>query len=249
MKNLIVSGDSFCASTAADSWLKNKELNNQFNVKAAGFSGQSWWHSRRWLLKELQHINPADTVIVFFHTEANRLPAAGNYPLGIRAIYEYNKDINFVKNFKPEFRPQDPAALYQVAQNFVESEMYDPEFYTWAQESFVRELCHYTKEFYRVLHFCSVGGKVKRQWFDLSVNGLLCPTILRTVSMAEFSQSTSESKMSFADNRSNHFNSINNNNLAQFILNLIALPDANASVSIDTSSWALVSPNIVSEIK
>ena len=78
-KNLLITGDSFCA--VRDMWpLQFCTLLGNYSLCGTGFSGCSWWSSRKEIIKYLKIKNNIHTLVVL-HTEPNRMPSDKDLPI------------------------------------------------------------------------------------------------------------------------------------------------------------------------
>lgn len=185
MKNLIVVGDSFSSYDKGWPRILAKELN--LNLVCYGAGGQPWWDARNFITNLAPSILENAEIIVFAHTNAERLPTL-------------NKDIGKINHYKkPETEIESAIQLYYKYIN-------EPNFLIWAQEQWFEEiartwrhkkLCH--------LHCFPWSVSISKSLTGLNVTTNLAALSLNEIGATEFNL--------FNDSRKNHFNEHNNTQL------------------------------------
>lgn len=191
--NLIVVGDSFCAS--ANAWPAELARLLNLTLISHGQGGQSWWNARKFINSLNTQIIEQTDVIVFVHTNADRIPT-------------HNENIGLINHSAQPVNEIDHAvALYFKY-------IHDPEFLNWAQRSWFLEINQRWGN-KKIVHLHSFPWTIPNS--DL-LTGLNVTTNLCSISLNELGAERLEL---FADNRSNHLNAHNNSQLAQQLANLI----------------------------
>jgi hypothetical protein len=242
---LLIVGDSFCVNrTSPASWVNIlKNLYPKSKITGKGFSGQSYWHQRRWFLENFSK-NPENTSIIFCHTSALRLPCFRDVPITpwVLSIDDPSSKSNELLNYDEDNR------IYNLARSFYSSELYDERFYIWTNEKWYHELSTLTKNFSKVIHLFGFDFKEDKKPM-LQKNSILCTTLLRSLSVAELGCNESMPlSMVFGgpDPRVNHFNSHNNIQLALFLKNVLDDTKLGSIVKIkNLSEWDLKDKNLV----
>lgn len=235
--NLLITGDSFCEHRHRGSW--PFYLQQYYNIHLKGFGGQSWWHSRRWLLKNMPS-DQSNTVLIFFHTSPFRLPAIKNVaitPWIMRVKSESGRQSELSESDDPD------GSLAEAAVKFYSSELFVQEFYIWAQESFIQQLAAESANFKKVIHFTSVGGLSQDAIKSLvTSNSVVCTSVLKEWSMAE----TGETLFGGPDKRLNHFNQHNNIAFSKYVHQLIEHQATGTQVQINNiADWDLSKPELI----
>lgn len=212
MSNIIVVGDSFCASKSyADGWpaLLAKQLNLNLICNAA--SGQHWWATKNFL----QSISKTDwdqtEVIVFVHTFVNRIP-------------NLNQDLALVRynNLKYSNELDLAVGLYYKY-------IHDDGFMSWAQQAWFTEINQqWTRP--KTIHL---------HGFDQSLtscnllSGVHLVPDLTSISLQELDNKDIWNLRD--DGRLNHFSKENNGVLAEQIYNIIG--NANGTYQFDLTKF------------
>ena len=131
-KDILIIGDSFCRSRKNPvDWpvILTKNLISQekekVTVRGKGFSGASWWSTRKLLLKELEVHTPK--ILVITHTEAQRIPNDENFSLNSSSVFDEHNIENI------------PGDLKTAAQLYYKS-LFSIDFHIWAQKQWFLEL-------------------------------------------------------------------------------------------------------------
>ena len=130
MKNIYVSGDSFCYDRSPDSWVTLLSNNLNSNLSGQGFPGYGWWITRNNLInfKKNDPIKWADTeLFVFCHTGPDRLLSTV-YPRHYIKIPTKDKDL------ENQWRNID--LVNEVYYKY----LYEKKFHDWAMTSWFYEL-------------------------------------------------------------------------------------------------------------
>ena len=205
---IIIVGDSFCASRdkIGDWPVKLTDLLH-CELWGYGHSGTSWWASKKALLNEPAH-NKSTTIRIIVHTEPARLPNEHEYPINTGLLFAPCTDVKL----------DNQSKLIETAIEFYKSELYNENFYLWAQQAWIKELDEDT-EYYVTIHIPAFDVVdltcVKNGIFIIPGANLRS---LRALSDCEIGQSNWVGH----DTRSNHLGKKNNINLARALASIIS---------------------------
>ena len=195
MSNIIITGDSFCASPEAWPTRLADNLGLTLNCFTEG-SGQPWWTSRHWL----EHVHPhhlsETTVIVFAHTNAERIPTL-------------DPKIGKVDHTKP------PVTELEQAIHLYQKYLFDMHYSRWAQQAWFQEISQRYGHVQLVHLHCFPWSLSYRHL----LKGINITTNLAAVSLNELG---AEQFGFFDDQRSNHLNDHNNQSLADQLAEIIS---------------------------
>jgi len=197
MKNIIVVGDSFCASQ--ESWPTELAQQLGLNLVGQGIGGASWWPSRDFLMSLPQTVIDDTEVMVFAHTEASRTPTL-------------SLEVNRVNRSKP------PVTEIETAVHLYHKYISDMTFTNWAQQQWFLEIQRRWGH-KKICHLHSFPWSIKNQSDKEFGNSLIVMPNLTAVSLNEIS--AHNTNLLFVDQRHNHFNSHNNTMLAQELARMI----------------------------
>jgi hypothetical protein len=207
---ILIVGDSFCARRDKESdWPIKLSKLLSCELWGYGHPGTSWWSSRNTLLKEPVY-DKSTTIRIIVHTETARLPNDFNHAINTGLLFtEPGSDSDELKDYKD---------LREIAKAFYTSDLFSIEFYTWAQQAWIKELDADT-EYYATIHipaFDSVDLTcVKNGIFVIPGADLRS---LRALSDREIGESNWVGR----DTRSNHLSDENNINLANALAYIIS---------------------------
>jgi hypothetical protein len=211
LKNIIVVGDSFCRSTEA--WPRQLAELLNLNLINFGLGGGAWWSVKSFLQKiPLEQINDCE-VIVFAHTNAQRIPTT---------VEEINQ-VDF-SNLNLSNELDRAVGLYYKY-------IFDQDFLEWAQAKWFEEInnqWHNTK----VVHLFSFPQPQK----DV-LNGMKVSPSLAAISLDEIE---SKENNLCGDARSNHLSPENNKELSIQLSQLIGNYQI-GEVGLDVSKFNLLS--------
>ena len=194
MKNLIVVGDSFCASPG---WPQELARLLDLNLIVAGFPGQHWWSYRHFLDQTLEDkdLNNAE-VIVFAHTFTERIP-------------HLDPEIALCNKFDTNPKTEIGKAV-QLYYKYLENAPYAE----WAEEKWFEEINKkYSSRFKTVhLHVTHKSWEIRNLLGGMQVYPNLTALSLDEVGVDD---------ISFDDKRDNHFSNQNNLILAKQLSSLI----------------------------
>jgi hypothetical protein len=143
-RNLLVLGDSFCASrTKSTDWPVIVQNSLLINLRGQGFPGASWWSVRN---SFLQNISLSPKIAIFCHTEPNRIPHNEDWGLNYSSA-ELGKI--HVDNREDQPMPQE----FSVACKLYYKHLWYREYHNWAMTRWLCELDELTKDIEFVLHF------------------------------------------------------------------------------------------------
>lgn len=193
MKNIIIVGDSFCASSTGWPGLLAQKLN--LNLISHGQGGQPWWNAKKFLdVVDQSTINYAEYMI-FVHTNADRIPTS-NTKIGL---------VDHSVNSGTEIEN-----AIQLHYKYI----HDAEFLNWAQKQWFRDIGHRWAH-KKLVHLHSFPWSL--QHADL-LTGLNITTNLCSISLNELG---AEKLTLFNDQRNNHLNDHNNAELADQLAQLL----------------------------
>ena len=208
--NLIVVGDSFCSS--AEGWPSALADRLGLNLICHGIGGQPWWNAREFLIGlPDQNIEQAEH-LVFVHTNAERIPT-NNIQIGL---------VDQSANPKTEI---DKAI--QLYHKYI----HEMEFLNWAQQQWFLEI-NQRWSHKKIVHLHSFPWSIDH---GKLLSGLNIVTNLCSISLNELGADTFEL---FNDQRLNHLNNHNNNELACQLATLIQ-NYAQQTVQLDTNAFDL----------
>lgn len=187
---LTVVGDSFCSSASA--WPQQLANHLGLELNCFGQGGSAWWTVRDYLQKQPNQARDSK-VIVFVHTNADRLPTLDH------SLVSFNHSA-------------DPTTEAEVAVKLYYKYIHDPVFMDWAQRAWFKEIAA-TYINSTVVHLHSFPWSVELPQSGINVTTNLCALSLNELGKTEFDL--------FADSRPNHFNTANNAELAQQLSVLI----------------------------
>ncbi len=197
--NIIVVGDSFCSS--AQHW--PQQLADLLDLNLICYTegaGQSWWAARHWL----QHVHPAHlghtAVLVFAHTNAERIPT----------------DNPAIGQIDHSARPTTELA---TAVQLYHRHIFDLSYAQWAQAAWFQEISR-TWSHSKLVHLHSFPWSLDQRHH---LQGINITTPLAAVSLNELGATKFEL---FADTRPNHLNPHNNQALAQELSRIIGTATA-----------------------
>ena len=186
LKNIIVVGDSFCSSSAG--WPGRLAQHLNLSLINHGQGGQPWWNVRNFL-KNINEETLANTeVMIFAHTNAERIPT-NNTQLGL-----------IDHSAKPTTEIDTAIQLYYKY-------IHEPEFLNWAQQQWFLEI-NQRWGHKKIVHLHSFPWSVD---YGKSLSGLNIVTNLCSISLNELGVDKFEL---FNDQRANHLNDHNNTELA-----------------------------------
>jgi len=192
-KNLIVVGDSFCASN--DGWPQQLADTLGLNLICYGRGGESWWAVRKFLATlTADQINATQT-IVFVHTNAERIPTDNSKLV----TFDYQN---------PNLKDQEELAVHLYYKH-----VFNPEFMFWAQQQWFAEIEQQWKN-KQVLHLHSFPWTTQHKFSATTVLPSLCALSLNELGAETFSL--------INDVRPNHLNRYNNGILAHQLSEIIA---------------------------
>jgi hypothetical protein len=187
---LTVVGDSFCSN--AFGWPQQLADLLGLELNCWGQGGAAWWTVRDYLQKQPDQARSSQ-VIVFVHTNADRLPTLDH------SLVSFN-------------HAAEPTTEAETAVKLYYKYIHNPEFLAWAQAAWFEEISkNYSCPV--VVHLHSFPWSV-----DLPKSGINVTTCLAALSLNELGKTEFDL---FADNRPNHFNSHNNAELAQQLFALV----------------------------
>jgi len=216
MSHLIVVGDSFCSSGIGTSmWPDRLSLNLDLDLYNYGAVGQSWWPIRQFLGLLPDKVRDNCDAIVFVHTNADRVHLHVNNP-AISHISSITND--------------DEMA---TAMRLFYKHILNSDFQEWAQDQWFKELSEEWSHI-KMLHLHSFPWTVSKRHL---LKGMNVTTNLAALSLNEIDSDGLDLE---DDNRPNHFNKFNNDELARQLTNMIK-NYREGDVELDVSKFELKS--------
>ena len=210
MKNIIVVGDSFCASDSGWPGMLAQRLN--LTLINHGYGGQPWWNVRNFLNTIDQETLTNTEVMIFVHTNAGRIPTS-------------NSQIGHVDHSaEPKTEIDKTIQLYYKY-------IHEPEFLNWSQQQWFLEI-NQRWGHKKIVHLHSFPWSLE---YGKSLSGINISTNLCSISLNELGADKLEL---FDDTRPNHLNNRNNNELACQLSNLIQ-NYTQQTVQLDTDAFDL----------
>lgn len=194
MNNVIVLGDSYCSTIEGWPQTLSKLIGRNLVCFTQG-AGQSWWTARNWLLELDQSIIDQCDVMVFAHTNADRIPTS-------------NTIIGHINHCAPAATEQEKSI--QLYYKYI----HDPLFLRWAQQQWFKEISTMYGQKYLVHLHCfpwTLGDRHLLSGLNLTTN--LTALSLNELGAKEFGL--------YNDHRPNHFSEHNNAVLAMQLADLI----------------------------
>lgn len=197
MKNIIVAGDSFCASVG---WPEEVAKLLNLDLKKFGFGGASWWISAQAVATLPKDEIRNTDIVILCHTNAHRLPV---------------KDMEILRT---DFENIDNRNPKQLAVKLYWTYLFPPEvmqFYIWAQR-------HWFKELSEKFSHCRIINLhcFPQSWHDrVYLSGMNVSPSLTAISLNELGAGTMEILRNCG--RNNHLSESNNQKLANEIVRLI----------------------------
>jgi hypothetical protein len=193
-ENIIVVGDSFCS--AAEHW--PKILANLLDLNLICYTngaGQSWWDARNWLQSLPAESIDNASVMVFAHTNAERIPTT-------------DKQLGKIDHSAPA------QTEIQTAIKLYYKYIFEPPFMSWAQQQWFKEIGDLYGHKQLVHLHCFPWTLSQATW----LSGINITTNLTALSLNELG---AEQMTLFNDHRPNHLNEHNNHELAGQVAELI----------------------------
>lgn len=163
--DILIVGDSFAMHrdelTDWPRYLVNKLCNQNDKhrkIRGKGFTGCSWWSTRREIISEFSYSVPK--VLIITHTEMQRIPSDENFPLNTATVFNdeyYSK----YKHAKEDYVPLD---ILKAGQEYYRH-LFIQDFHMWAQQRWFNELDELASRYGvpYVIHLHSFDGWNKDQ--------------------------------------------------------------------------------------
>jgi hypothetical protein len=210
LKNIIIVGDSFCASTAG--WPSILAQRLDLSLVNHGQGGQPWWNARNFLNSIDQDTLTNTDVVVFVHTNSGRIPTS-------------NAQLGLVDH------SAEPKTEIDKAIQLYHKYIHEPEFLNWAQQQWFLEI-NQRWGHKKIVHLHSFPWSID---YGKLLSGLNIETNLCSISLNELGIDKLEL---FNDQRLNHLNDHNNNELACQLATLIQ-NYTQQTVQLDTNAFDL----------
>lgn len=230
MSNVIFIGDSYCASYQHRRGRLSKEYQPlvqnltyidhvadtlALEVYNYGFSGQSWYYSRRKFIDDITKnsaiLNDAD-LVVFCHTNSGRFNTT-NGKLGTQALP------NIVNNFKHTIEYSVEDLEISKALGMWQAYLVDHDFQNWAQYRWFEEIGEIFQDKKTVhLNCFPREGEALDKFCTLPGMIYTTPLICITLGESTGTDQEVEAQGAYGDFRPNHLNNYNNLVLSQIII-------------------------------
>jgi len=198
MKNIIITGDSFCYDQRPDAptpvWPRVLADLLGLSLHGQGFPGGHWWACRNYLIKLPKDVIDNADIMVFVHTNASRIPS-----------------------LDPQLVQGDPTARNTETEQAVylyHKYISDTLFAEWAQQRWFEEI---TRNWGHK-KLCHLHAFPWTMPYENSLSGLIAQPNLAALSLNELG---ADKFSLIADIRSNHFNPHNNQALARELARMI----------------------------
>ena len=214
MKNIIIVGDSFCVNSKG--WPEH--LAKLLNLKLInyGLGGGAWWSVNRFLLTLTQEQIDNSEIIIFVHTNAERIPTTV-------------EEINCINLLDLNLNNELERAV-SLHYKYI----HDSDFLCWAQSKWFEEINDRWSNI-KVIHLHSFPDSLIQRGHLL--RGMQIIPSLSTISLDEIA---AKDNILIGDMRINHLNTYNNTELAQQLFQLIGNYQV-GKVSLDISKFNLLS--------
>lgn len=197
MKNIVIAGDSYCASIG---W--PEQLADQLGLQLSkhGYGAASWWITRLSLARLPEETINNTEVIVLCHTHENRIPVS---------------DMEILQTDWENIDSKNPK---QLAVRLYWTHLYTPEFsqlFHWARYQWLKEVTEKFKHC-KIIHLHCFPWSVE---VTKDLKGLTVVPNLTSISLNELGAKTEQDIRNCG--RANHFNDHNNQALATELVRLI----------------------------
>jgi hypothetical protein len=244
MKHLIVIGDSFCAKRGdsyPNSWVTKLGEYTGREVHGIGIPGESWWKQHVWFANNLKNLPPPeDTVIVWSHTSAHRIPCEIDARVNPWVV-RIDKHTDASNDIEAKHDPD--GKLFHLARDFYQSPLYVEKFYAWAMVAWWKELAITLAPYKKVIHMFGFHDYCVSDQDRLV---LLAPNsiVVTEPSLGGISKCDSTSFAGgVGDTRMNHLSEHNNNQLALFLKDVVDNTPTNSTIKIDNfDQWKFEIP-------
>lgn len=217
-RKIFVIGDSYCHRRSIDSdWPVVLSSLLDAKLEGKGFPGQSFWHQRRWMLKNLDTVQSSD-IILICHTDTARLPCTSDFSIFPKLLNMNTSDaVISLSNLREPSKSQSEhfEKLHQLIIDFYKSELFVIDFYEYAWRMWLSELTGLTKHA-KVFHL-AFNDLVLAELKKSNVHGKVVTPALYRLSNREKSSWTGNAP----DSRRNHLSDENNIILANELFRLI----------------------------
>jgi hypothetical protein len=199
MKNIIITGDSFCYDQRHDApttvWPRALADQLGLALHGQGFPGGHWWACRNYLKKLPDHVFDTAEVMVFVHTNAGRVPSL---------------DPQMVQG-DPSARSTEPELAVYLYHKYIS----DTLFAEWAQQRWFEEI----SQTWGHKKLCHLHAFPWTTPYEHLLSGLIIQPNLAALSLNELG---TDKFSLISDTRSNHFNPHNNQALARELAHMIS---------------------------
>jgi len=208
-KNIIIIGDSFCASP--EGWPLKLAKQLKLNLINFGDSGAHWWSQRNFLYNNVSLSDKQNAeVIIFVHSSMDRIPSLNNRIKGME-------------------RDKSGTEL-ETAVSLYYKHIYDETFLSWVQDKWFDEInTEYTNG--KIIHLHSFPSSIDK--INL-LNGMNVTPDLLSLSLAEVGAS---SPNDIPLETLNHLNDYNNEELASQLTQFINNYQPSSVVELNTTHF------------
>ena len=151
-EDILIVGDSFASCrTLETDWPKIVtnhliKYTQYIQPMGKGFSGASWWSTKRFLEDYLKTHKPK--VVILTHTECQRIPSNENYSLNYGSVF--NAEV--YQKLKQKRDDEIPPYEVLIAGQSYYKYLYNQDFHQWAKIKWFEELDELTKNIPVVIH-------------------------------------------------------------------------------------------------
>lgn len=138
--DILIVGDSFASHRNKETdWPRVLISNltgcndNHRIIRGKGFTGASWWSTRKEILHQISHRVPK--LLIVTHTEPQRIPHVEDLPLNTATVF----NDKYYSDLKKQNKEYIPIEILHAGQHYYKH-LFVEEFHLWAQENWFAEL-------------------------------------------------------------------------------------------------------------
>ena len=234
--DILVVGDSFAKQrTKETDWpmyvatsLTTNRMPFLVPLRGQGFSGASWWSTRKVLVKELENHPPK--LLIMTHTEMQRIPSDDDYGLNSSSVFSVEEYLEASK--QPKSHEYIPKEILLAGQEFYKY-LFCRDFFFWAQKQWFQEIdslvekynipyvvhLHAFEPWFPPIHTFKYGVTFNKPLWDLcDDNKLISKDSYKNVTEEIY---TIQDNVWNNNSNRNHFTVENNQKLAKQILSAL----------------------------
>jgi hypothetical protein len=168
LNDVLILGDSFCADRSYETdWPKalTKKLTNSDDIpRGHGFAGCSWWSVRKLFMKEIINV---PKVIIFAHTEPQRIPSDFDHSLNSVTVSEHDRRLH-----QPDGTNKQMSKTMALAGRLYYEQLISFDFHEWAVTQWFKEIDEVIGSISgvdKVIHLFSFPGNYTNYTFKYGV--------------------------------------------------------------------------------